>query len=57
MRTFLGPSVVGAALVLTAACSTVDSENGFGAKIRSSFVCTVTHTGGDSWHLDDISLN
>lgn len=37
--------------------STVDSENGFGAKIRSRFSCTVSHTGGDSWHLDAISVN
>ena len=38
--------------------STVDSENGFGAKIRSRFSCTVTHTpGGDNWRLDAISVN
>jgi hypothetical protein len=29
--------------------STVDSQNGFGAMIRSSFVCTAEYVGGDQW--------
>ena len=37
--------------------SSVDSQNGFGAQIRSSFTCTVTNTSGDSWHLDSISID
>ncbi len=36
--------------------STVDSQNGFGAKIRSSFSCTVTNTSGDNWRLNSISI-
>jgi hypothetical protein len=36
--------------------STVDSENGFGAKIRSTFVCEVTHVSGANWRLVDISI-
>lgn len=35
--------------------STVDSQNGFGAMLRSSFVCTVTDRG-DTWHLDGLSI-
>lgn len=35
--------------------STVDSQNSFGAKLRSSFTCTVTLTGS-TWGLDDISI-
>lgn len=35
--------------------SSVDSENSFGAKIRSRFVCQVT-PDGSTWHLDDISI-
>lgn len=27
----------------------VDSENGFGAKLRSSWACTATHVSGTSW--------
>lgn len=37
--------------------STVDSENGFGAKIRSTFSCTVSHTGGGNWRLSAISVD
>lgn len=36
--------------------STVDSENGFGALIRSSFTCTVNHVGGENWRLADLDL-
>jgi hypothetical protein len=35
--------------------STVDSQNGFGAKIRSNFSCTVTATG-DTWHASNVSV-
>ena len=31
--------------------SYVDSANGFGAKIRTQFVCTVEPQGGDRWRL------
>lgn len=33
----------------------VDSENGFGAKVRSSVTC-VLHFEGDTAHLDDITI-
>ncbi len=36
--------------------STVDAENSFGAKPRSTFRCVVTLTG-DTWHLDDLSIS
>lgn len=36
--------------------STVDSQNGFGALVRSSFTCTVTNTSGNSWRLDDMDF-
>ena len=36
--------------------SSVDSQNSFGANLRSNFVCKVTNTSGDSWHLDNISI-
>jgi hypothetical protein len=35
--------------------SSVDSENSFGAKLRSNFTCKVTLSGG-TWKLDDISV-
>jgi hypothetical protein len=35
--------------------ASVDSENGFGAKIRTGYVCTVIDVGNDKWNL--ISLN
>jgi hypothetical protein len=35
----------------------VDSENGFGAMIRNTYVCQVRHTSGDNWHLVDLSLS
>lgn len=37
--------------------ASVDSQNGFGAKLRSSYVCTVTNTYGDRWHLVDLTVN
>lgn len=36
--------------------STVDSQNSFGAELRSSFTCTVTRTAGDVWHAQDVSV-
>lgn len=37
--------------------SYVDSQNGFGAMIRTTYVCTVTYLGSDKWHLVDLSTN
>jgi hypothetical protein len=34
---------------------TVDSANGFGAQLRSSFTCTMTDTG-DKWHLVNLEF-
>lgn len=34
----------------------VDSQNGFGALIRTSFVATVRSTGNDKWVLENIRL-
>lgn len=36
--------------------STVDSENSFGASLRSTFTCTITDAG-DHWHLDHLTLD
>lgn len=42
--------------------ASVDSENGFGALLRSDYECTVTLAGGDmdddqsTWHLEDLQL-
>lgn len=33
----------------------VDSENGFGALIRSDYTCTVRHTTGDSFVLESLT--
>jgi hypothetical protein len=33
----------------------VDSENGFGANVRTNFSCTVRNTG-DNWELVDLSV-
>jgi len=35
----------------------VDSQNSFGAKIRSRYVCTVKDNGDDSWTLVDLTLS
>lgn len=35
---------------------TVDSENGFGAKVRSNVTC-VLHFEGNTAHLDDIAID
>ena len=34
----------------------VDSENGFGATIRTDFDCTVRHTSDDNWDLVDLNV-
>jgi hypothetical protein len=34
----------------------VDSENSFGAKIRSQYDCTMKWAGGDRWQLQDINI-
>jgi len=36
--------------------SHVDSENGFGALLRSFFVCRVDYVGDDRWRLQSLSL-
>jgi predicted metalloprotease len=46
-------SVAGSDVTVNAS---VDSENGFGAKIRSPYVCTVTNTSGDSWRLVNLDI-
>ncbi len=35
----------------------VDSQNGFGATVRTKYACTVRHTGGANWRLDDLKIN
>ncbi len=42
--------------------SYVDAQNGFGANIRSRFICKITHKGGDwtvpnNWTLDDLTFS
>ena len=37
--------------------SSVDAQNGFGAEIRTDFVCTVNHTGDGNWRLANLSLD
>lgn len=37
--------------------SHVDSQNGFGAMIRSSFTCTVKPVEGDKWRLVEIKID
>jgi hypothetical protein len=34
----------------------VDSQNSFGAKVRSNYVCTVSTKDDKSWHLDDMQI-
>lgn len=34
----------------------VDSQNGFGATVRSDYVCTVSTKDDDTWILDDMQL-
>lgn len=37
--------------------SSVDSQNGFGAMLRSDFTCTVSYAGDSDWRLVDLSLD
>jgi hypothetical protein len=37
--------------------SVVDSENGFGANVRSRFACSVTRTPDGNWRSDRVTLN
>jgi hypothetical protein len=32
----------------------VDSQNGFGAMIRTHFLCEVSTKDGENWHLEDL---
>jgi hypothetical protein len=34
----------------------VDSQNGFGALVRTPFTCNVTWQQGEMWHLNDLDL-
>lgn len=36
--------------------ASVDSENGFGAQIRTDYVCVVHDNGGDRWTLVSLDL-
>lgn len=36
--------------------SSVDSENGFGANVRTNFVCEVRNTGGENWRLVNLNV-
>lgn len=35
----------------------VDSQNSFGAQIRTEFTCTLSNTSGDNWRLDDLQTS
>ncbi len=35
----------------------VDSQNGFGALLRTDYVCTVRDMGGDRWRLVNLDLD
>lgn len=37
--------------------ASVDSENSFGAKLRSTYTCTVKHESGDTWSLVNLTVN
>jgi hypothetical protein len=45
------PSVSGTGDGPYTVISTVDSQNGFGAMIRSRFVCTAEYIGSDQWSV------
>lgn len=34
----------------------VDSQNSFGAMLRTNFVCTVKYIGNDKWELEDLKI-
>lgn len=35
----------------------VDSQNSFGANVRTHYTCTISSTGGKNWHLDDLKTD
>lgn len=35
----------------------VDAENGFGALVRTDFVCTVDYQGNDRWRLESLQID
>jgi len=37
--------------------SSVDSENGLGARLRSTFECTVAHGEGDAWRVTQLEIH
>lgn len=37
--------------------ASVDSENSFGAKLRSTYVCTVRPVGDSTWRLESLEFN
>lgn len=39
------------------AISYVDSQNGFGAMIRTNFSCAVRYVGNDRWHLESLQMS
>lgn len=51
--TVITPSSDGQAFVIT---SSVDSENGFGAKLRSTYTCAVKHTTGSEFTLASLDI-
>jgi hypothetical protein len=34
----------------------VDSQNGFGAKVRNTYLCTISTKGDGNWHLDGLDM-
>jgi hypothetical protein len=34
----------------------VDSQNGFGAKVRNDYVCTISTKGDGNWTLNDLDM-
>jgi hypothetical protein len=51
--TTMTPSSDGSVYVIT---SSVDSENGFGASLRSTFNCAVKQAGGSKWTLESLDV-
>lgn len=35
----------------------VDSQNSFGALIRTQFECKITYVGDETWHLDSLAFD
>jgi hypothetical protein len=49
-------SVVPAGPDMWTVSASVDSENGFGAMIRTDYLCTVQDSGNDKWLLKSLDL-